>query len=86
MANIPEDGVVLAEDSALEDEANPDKRKPQQLWDKQITPDNEFEEGKSGNRNESLAKGLFMFLNSKEAFTRPIHQSLARTKWCMPNL
>ena len=79
MANIPEDGVVLAEDSALEDEANPDKRKPQQLWDKQITPDNEFEEGKSGNRNESLAKGLFTFLNTsllKEVFIRPCSQSL----------
>ena len=48
----------MAEDSALEDEANPDKRKTQQLCDKQITPDNEFEEGKSGNRNESVAKGL----------------------------
>lgn len=54
MANIPEDGAVLAEDSALADEANPDKRNPPQLWDKQITPDNEFEDGKSGNRDESI--------------------------------
>ena len=56
MANIPEDGAVLAEDSALADEADPDKRNPQQLWDKTVTPDNEFEEGKSGNRNESVPK------------------------------
>ena len=54
MANIPEDGAVLAEDSALADEANADKRNPPQLWDKQITPDNEFEDGKSGNRDESI--------------------------------
>jgi hypothetical protein len=31
MANIPEDGAVLAEDSALADEADPDKRIPQQV-------------------------------------------------------
>jgi hypothetical protein len=48
MANIPEDGAALPEDSVLADEADPDKRLPQQLWDKTVTPDNEFEEGKSG--------------------------------------
>jgi len=31
MANIPEDGVNVKEDSALEDEADPDKRNPQQV-------------------------------------------------------
>jgi hypothetical protein len=56
MANIPEDGVVLSEDSALADESDPDKRIPQQLWDKTVALDNEFEEGKSGNRNDSVAK------------------------------
>jgi hypothetical protein len=56
MANIPEDGAVLAEDSALADESDPDKRVTQQLWDKMVAPENEFEEGKSGNRNESVAK------------------------------
>ena len=56
MANIPEDGAVLTEDSAMADESDPDKRIPQQLWDKTVAADNEFEEGKSGNRNESVAK------------------------------
>ena len=56
MANIPEDGAVLTEDSALADESDPDKRIPQQLWDKTVVPENEFEEGKSGNRNESVSK------------------------------
>ena len=55
MANIPEDGVVLSEDSALADESDPDKRIPQQLWDKTVVLDNEFEEGKSGNRNETVS-------------------------------
>ena len=31
MANIPEDGVNLKEEAALEDEANPDKRNPHQV-------------------------------------------------------
>ena len=55
MANIPEDGVILKEESALEDEANPDKRNPHQLRDKQIEPENEFEDAKSGNRDETIA-------------------------------
>ena len=55
MANIPEDGVTLKEESEAADEADPDKRNPPQLKDKQIEPDNEFEDaqGKSGNRDES---------------------------------
>ena len=36
MATIPEDGIILKEESALEDEANPDKRNPHQLRDKQV--------------------------------------------------
>lgn len=54
MANIPEDGVTLKEESEAADEANPDKRMPQQIKDKAIEPDNEFEDStKSGNRNEN---------------------------------
>lgn len=54
MANIPEDGVTLKEESEAVDEANPDKRMPQQIKDKVIEPDNEFEDStKSGNRNEN---------------------------------
>jgi len=57
MANIPEDGVTLKDDEAA-DEADPDKRNPTALKDKQIEPDNEFEDapGKSGNRNDSSGK------------------------------
>jgi len=54
MANIPEDGAKVKTDSEVKDEANPDKRLPEQLRDKIVEPDNEFENGeKSGNRNES---------------------------------
>ena len=56
MSTIPEDGVTLKEESEAADEADPDKRNPQQLKDKQIEPDNEFEEGKSGNRDDSSGK------------------------------
>jgi hypothetical protein len=31
MASIPEDGVSLQDESALEDQANPDKRNPHQV-------------------------------------------------------
>ena len=66
MANIPEDGVTLKEESEAADEADPDKRNPPQLKDKQIEPDNEFEDapGKSGNRDETSGKDL---LSSGEA-------------------
>merc|ERR1711894_523290 len=54
MANIPEDGVPLKEESEALDEANPDKRLPQQIKDKIVEADNEFEDStKSGNKNES---------------------------------
>ena len=51
MANIPEDGVTLKDENEAQDEADPDKRNPQAVKDKSIEPDNEFEEPKSGNRN-----------------------------------
>lgn len=57
MANIPEDGVSLKEESALEDEADPDKRNPHQIRDKQIEAENEFEDPKSGNRDETVEVG-----------------------------
>lgn len=54
MANIPEDGIPLKEESEALDEADPDKRKPQQIKDKMVEADNEFEDStKSGNRNEN---------------------------------
>merc|ERR1712088_84880 len=58
MANIPEDGVPLKDESEAADEADPDKRNPQQLKDKQIDADNEFEEDKSGNRNRDESKDM----------------------------
>ena len=53
MADIPADGVTIKEDT---DDADPDKRNPQQISDKTIEADNEFEEGKSGNKNSSSGK------------------------------
>merc|ERR1712018_1025249 len=56
MANIPEDGVPLKDESEAIDEANPDKRLPQQIKDKIVEADNEFEDStKSGNKNETDA-------------------------------
>ena len=43
MSTIPEDGVTLKEESEAADEADPDKRNPPQLKDKQIEPENEFD-------------------------------------------
>jgi hypothetical protein len=55
MATIPEDGVTLKEESEAADEADPDKRNPPELKDRQIEPDNEFDgrPGKSG-KNQKL--------------------------------
>lgn len=53
MANIPEDGMPIKEDT---DDANPDTRNPAPIKDKQILADNEFEEGKSGNKDVSNGK------------------------------
>jgi len=71
MANIPEDSVQLKEESAEADEADPDKRNPPQLKDKQIEPDNEFEDaqGKSGNRNDESGKDMDTSVK-KEAATK----------------
>merc|ERR1712038_1999027 len=56
MQDVPEDGVPLKEESEALDEANPDKRLPQQIKDKMVEADNEFEDStKSGNKNESDA-------------------------------
>jgi len=38
------------------DDADPDKRNPQQVSDKTIEPDNEFEDDKSGNKDNAKAK------------------------------
>jgi histone deacetylase 1/2 len=69
MANIPEDGVSLKDDSEAADEADPDKRNPPQLKDKQIEPDNEFEDapGKSGNRDELTGKDVDTLLKKDTA-------------------
>merc|ERR1712083_825794 len=58
MSTIPEDGVTLKEESEAADEADPDKRNPPELKDKQIEPDNEFDgaPGKSGDRDEVSGK------------------------------
>ncbi len=55
MSDIPPDGVSLKDDEAM-DAADPDKRNPQAIRDKQIEPDNEFEEGKSGNKDNASSK------------------------------
>ena len=55
MADIPADGVTIKEDSAALDEADPDKSNPQQVKDKSVEPDNEFEEPGSGNKDNSNA-------------------------------
>lgn len=69
MANIPEDGVPLKDESESIDEANPDKRLPQQIKDKIVEADNEFEDStKSGNKNEtdsSAAPATSNDVNSK---------------------
>ena len=64
MADIPADGAVIKEDV---DDADPDKRNPQQIKDKTITPDNEFEEGKSGNKDVSNGKDEPMEVDAKAA-------------------
>ena len=53
MADIPADSVSIKEDV---DDADPDKRNPHQIRDKTVEPDNEFEEGKSGNKDSNSAK------------------------------
>merc|ERR1711881_88502 len=58
MGNIPEDGTRVKDNTEIKDEANPDKRLPQQLKDKIIEAENEFEDRtKSGNRDANDASG-----------------------------
>jgi len=57
MADIPEDGVNINQDEAVEN-SNPDSRVNSIMKDRRVEADNEFEEGKSGNRNtESHSNG-----------------------------
>jgi histone deacetylase 1/2 len=53
MADIPPDGLgaPLKDESAAADEADPDKRNPNSISDKTTDADNEFEEGKSSNKD-----------------------------------
>jgi hypothetical protein len=50
MTVIPDDVVHAEDQAALATEPDPEKRIPPQIWDK---TENEFEGGKSGNRNDS---------------------------------
>jgi hypothetical protein len=57
MADIPEDSVNINQDEAVEN-SNPDSRVNSIMKDRRVEADNEFEEGKSGNRNaESHSNG-----------------------------
>ena len=66
MASIPEDGVTLKEESEAADEADPDKRNPPELKDKQIEPDNEFD----GRPGKSGIISFATFLNTPRCFDR----------------
>jgi len=52
MADIPEDSVNLDKEDEEVDAADPDKRGNMKLMDQGREADNEFEEGKSGNKNK----------------------------------
>ena len=51
MADIPEDSIDLNKEEEKEDSEDKDKRNTMKLMDKRVEPDNEFESGKSGNKN-----------------------------------
>ena len=51
MADIPEDSIDLNKEGEKEDSKDKDKRNTMKLMDKRVEPDNEFESGKSGNKN-----------------------------------
>ena len=51
MADIPEDSVDLNKEEEKEDGEDKEKRSSMKLMDKRVEPDNEFESGKSGNKN-----------------------------------
>ena len=65
MSDIPADGQTLKDDSEANDEANPDKRNPQAVRDKKVEADNEFEEGASGNKDNSSSKDEPMEVDAK---------------------
>eukprot|EP00091_Calanus_sinicus_P010463 TRINITY_DN24308_c0_g1_i1.p1 TRINITY_DN24308_c0_g1~~TRINITY_DN24308_c0_g1_i1.p1 ORF type:complete len:167 (-),score=35.43 TRINITY_DN24308_c0_g1_i1:99-575(-) len=51
MADVPEDSIDLNKEDEKEDGEDKDKRSSMKLMDKRVEPDNEFEAGKSGNKN-----------------------------------
>ena len=51
MQDIPEDSVDINKDKEEEDGEDKDKRVTMKMMDKRIEPENEFESGKSGNKN-----------------------------------
>ena len=51
MSDIPEDSVDINKDKEEEDSEDKDKRLGVKIMDKRVEPDNEFESGKSGNKN-----------------------------------
>ncbi len=66
MTDIPStDGISLTKEEGDEDAENADKRNPQHIKDKTIEGDNEFEEGKSGNRDVHSSKEEPMDVDSK---------------------
>jgi len=70
MADIPPDGlgVPVKDEGEAADAADPDKRNPPALKDKQIEADNEFEDGtKSGNKDASISKEEPMEVDSAAA-------------------
>jgi len=61
-----EDTIVLPEEKVSANEGDPDQRIPLQLWERKVTPNNEFEEGKSGHRNEFSGKKKIGHATRKE--------------------
>ena len=51
MADIPEDSVDINKEKEEEDAEDKDKRVTMKMMDKRVEPENEFESGKSGNKN-----------------------------------
>ncbi len=58
MADIPPDGlgVPIKDDGEAADAADPDKRNPTAISDKQVEAENEFDESKSGNKDSASSK------------------------------
>jgi len=75
MANIPEDGIpgvpLPKDESEVLDEANPDKRLPDEIKDKIVEPDNEFEDStKSGNKNQTDSSARNDTATSKDSASK----------------